>query len=81
MGGVGAPSSIGRRVAQIDSVISKNNSLRVVVKGVYDVDTLECMAGPEPRESLTPRLSPSPRQPETAAVTLARQYAYMPTWA
>jgi len=46
MGGIGAPSSIGRMLAQNDSVISKNNRLRVVVKGVYDVGTPERRASP-----------------------------------
>jgi len=72
MGGVGAPPSIRRRLAQNDSIVSKNNSLRVVATGVYDGGTPERRAGPDPRESLYPRRSPPPRQPDTAAGTLAR---------
>ena len=72
MGSRGAPSSIGRRLAQHDAVVSKNNRLRVVVMGVYDVGTPDRRAGPEPRESLTPRQSPPPRRPDTAAGTPAR---------
>ena len=63
MGAKGAPSSIWAQVAQTDSVMSKNNRLRVVVTRVYDVGTPEHRAGPEPRESLHPRPSLLPRQP------------------
>src|SRR5215211_7015212 len=80
MGSKGAPSSIGCRLAQHGSQVSKHNSLRVVATGVYDGGTPERRAGPDPRESLHPRRSPPPRRPETAAGTLARPYAYMPTW-
>jgi hypothetical protein len=48
MEGLGVPSSIGRRLAQNGSIVSKNNRLRIVVKGVYDGDTPERRAGPEP---------------------------------
>ena len=72
MGSKGAPLSIGCRLAQHGSSVSKHNSLRVVATAVYDGGTPECRAGPDPRESLTARRSPPPRRPDTAAGTLAR---------
>jgi hypothetical protein len=41
MEGIGTPSSIKRRPAQHGSFVSKNNSLRVLLTGVYDVGTTE----------------------------------------
>jgi hypothetical protein len=47
VGSMGALSSTGRKLAQNGSILSKNNRLRVVMKGVYDVGTPERRAGPE----------------------------------
>jgi hypothetical protein len=66
--GIGTPSSIERRPAQHGSLMSRNNSLRVMLTGVYDFGMTErrysCYQesfsrrdGTEPGENLHPGLS------------------------